>query len=122
MRSAVGGRSLRAGKELLVQAVVGAAGGGLESGGRVVSALFFFPRGGSAQVARSLGQGLASVGWQTTLVAGSLGPLGVATNAMTFFAGLDVRPVEYAPAAASADGRRAVVPFQPSYEDRPGAP
>src|SRR5439155_6110168 len=126
MRSAARGRSLLAGKELLVQAVegggVGAARGGLESGGRVVSALFFFPRGGSAQVARSLCQGLASVGWQTTLVAGSLGSLGAATNATTFFAGLDVRPVEYTPAAASADGRRAVVPFQPSYEDRPGAP
>jgi len=111
-----------------VQAVEGggvsAVGGGRESGRRVVSALFFFPRGGSAQVARSLSQGLASVGWQTTLVAGSLGRPGAATNATTFFAGggLDVRPVEYTPAAASADGVPAVVPFQPSYEDRPGAP
>jgi glycosyltransferase involved in cell wall biosynthesis len=99
---------------------LGTGSGGVEGRRRVVSSLFFFPRGGSAQVARALCQRLASVGWQTTLVAGSLGRPGEATNAATFFAGIDVRPVEYAPAAA--DTSPVAVPFQPSYEDRPGAP
>ena len=114
------------GKKVPVQAVegggVGTACGGVEGGRRVVSALFFFPRGGSAHVARALCHGLAPVGWQTTLVAGSLGRPGATTNATTFFAGLDARPVEYAPAAVCADALPASVPFQPSYEDRPGAP
>ena len=89
---------------------------------RVCSALFFFPRGGSAHVARALCHRLPSVGWQTTLVAGSLGVSGQPTSVATFFSGIDVRPVEYAPAAARSDPLVASVPFPPSYEDRPGAP
>lgn len=88
---------------------------------RVCSSLFFFPRGGSAQVARELCHLLPSVGWQATLVAGSLGASGQPTNAATFFAGLDVLPLEYVP-AASGDPLVTSIPFQPSYEDRPGAP
>ena len=61
------------------------------SGGRVVSVLFFFPRGGSAQVARSLARALPAAGWELTLAAGSLGPPGEPTNAGSFFAGLDVQ-------------------------------
>ena len=68
------------------------------SGGRVVSALFFFPRGGSAQVARSLARALPAVGWEPTLAAGSLGPPGEPTNAGSFFAGLDVHALDYSPA------------------------
>jgi len=109
-----------------VQAVegggLGRACAGLDGRVRVVSSLFFFPRGGSAHVARALCQRLASLGWRTTLVAGSLGRPGEATNASTFFAGIDVQPVEYAPARAYAGALPASVPFQPSYEDRPGAP
>src|SRR5207249_512823 len=79
-----GGRLLLPGKEVLVQAVggagVGTARAGLDGGRRVVSALFFFPRGGSAHVARALCHGLAPLGWRTTLVAGSLGRPGAATN------------------------------------------
>jgi len=89
---------------------------------RVCSSLFFFPRGGSAHVARALCHRLPSVGWQTTLVAGSLGASGQPTSAATFFAGIDVRPVEYAPAASCSDPLVASIPFPPSYEDRPGAP
>jgi len=89
---------------------------------RVCSSLFFFPRGGSAHVTRALCRGLPSVGWQPTLIAGSLGASGQPTNATTFFAGIDVRPVEYAPASSHGDQRVASIPFQPSYEDRPGAP
>jgi glycosyltransferase involved in cell wall biosynthesis len=83
---------------------------------RVVSGLFFFPRGGSAQVARALGRALPGAGWEVTLAAGSLGRPGRQTHAETFFAGLDLVTVDYSP------DHEGGVPFQPSYEDRPGAP
>src|SRR4051794_20913005 len=84
-------------------------------GGRVVSGLFFFPRGGSAQVARALSRVLADLGWGVTLAAGSLGRAGEQTSAPTFFSGIDLVTVDYSPGVGG-------VPFQPSYEDRPGAP
>jgi glycosyltransferase involved in cell wall biosynthesis len=89
---------------------------------RVLSALFFFPRGGSAQVARSLARALPPAGWQPTLAAGSLGRRGEPTHAATFFAGIDVHPLDYSPALELAEPVAAPVPFPPSYEDRPGAP
>jgi glycosyltransferase involved in cell wall biosynthesis len=88
----------------------------------VVSALFFFPRGGSAQVARAFAQALPSAGWQSTLAAGSLGRQGEETNAGSFFSGLEVHPVDYTPALELSDPLAAPLPFQPSYEDRPEAP
>jgi len=88
----------------------------------VVSALFFFPRGGSAQVARAFARALPAVGWQTTLAAGSLGRQSEQTNAGSFFSGLEVHPVDYSPALELPDPLAALLPFQPSYEDRPGAP
>jgi glycosyltransferase involved in cell wall biosynthesis len=90
--------------------------------GRVVSGLFFFPRGGSAQVARELARALAGTGWQARLAAGSLGRPGELTNARSFFAGIEVEPLDYSPALELADPLTAPVPFPPSYEDRPGAP
>jgi glycosyltransferase involved in cell wall biosynthesis len=90
--------------------------------GRVVLGLFFFPRGGSAQVAGALARGLPRAGWQTTLAAGSLGRPGELTNAASFFAGLEVELLDYSPALELADPLAALVPFPPSYEDRPGAP
>jgi glycosyltransferase involved in cell wall biosynthesis len=82
----------------------------------VVSGLFFFPRGGSAQVARGLGRALGQAGWEVTLAVGSLGRPRELTHAPTFFADPDLVVVDY-----SLGGDRCV-PFQPSYEDRPGAP
>jgi glycosyltransferase involved in cell wall biosynthesis len=100
-----------------------------ERGGRapaarrlVVSALFFFPRGGSAQVARSLARALPTAGWRLTLAAGSLGRWGEPTHAASFFAGVDVHTLDYSPALERAEPLLAPVPFPPSYEDRPGAP
>src|SRR6266566_1265403 len=77
--------------------------------GLVVSALFFFPRGGSAQVTRSLVRALPAAGWQPTLAA-------------SFFAGIDLHGLDYSPAPELAEPVAASVPFQPSYEDRPDAP
>jgi glycosyltransferase involved in cell wall biosynthesis len=90
--------------------------------GRVVSALFFFPRGGSAQVARAFARELPAMGWQTTLAAGSLGHQSEETNPGSFFSGLEMHPVDYSPALELPDPPAALLPFQPSYEDRPGAP
>jgi glycosyltransferase involved in cell wall biosynthesis len=92
------------------------------AGRLVVSALFFFPRGGSAQVARSLARALPAAGWRVRLAAGSLGQRGEPTHAASFFAGIDVHALDYSPALESGELLAAPVPFPPSYEDRPDAP
>jgi glycosyltransferase involved in cell wall biosynthesis len=84
--------------------------------------LIFFPRGGSAQVARYLSRSLPAAGWDVTLACGSLGAPGEPSNAETFFDGLDVRPLDLTAAAAAPDPMAAEPPFHPSFEDRQGAP
>jgi glycosyltransferase involved in cell wall biosynthesis len=92
----------------------------------VGTGLFFYPRGGSAQVARYLSRALRHLGWSVPLVAGSLGERGERTNAETFFRGVDVHPVRYdAAVAAYARGRDPIaepLPLHPSFEDRPNVP
>lgn len=85
-------------------------------------ALMFFPRGGSAQVTRYLAGALPAVGWDATILAGSLGGPGDESHAGTFFADLDVVPVEYDAALDAPDPLLADPPMHPSFEDRPGAP
>jgi glycosyltransferase involved in cell wall biosynthesis len=85
---------------------------------RVVMGLLFFPRGGSAQVARYLARSLP--GWDVTIACGSLGAPSDPSYAGSFYAGLDVRALDYTEWAAAPDPVAAG--FQPSYEDRPGAP
>ncbi|HWH95504.1 MAG TPA: glycosyltransferase family 4 protein [Baekduia sp.] len=70
----------------------------------------FFPRGGSAHVARSLACELPEHGWEVTLVTGSRS--GGHGDAGAFYRGLDVRPVDFDAGDA---------PMHPSFEDRPGA-
>lgn len=87
--------------------------------------LLFFPRGGSAQVARYLSTALEGAGWSVGLVAGSLGEPGDQTHAPTFF-GADVHYLDYSDAlrgfAAGESAVGAPVPMHPSYEDRVDAP
>src|SRR3954447_18136569 len=85
-------------------------------------ALTFFPRGGSAQVARYVARELPEHGWDVTLVSGSLGDEDEASNARSFFEGGDVHPVDYTQSRAPSDPLPAAPPFQPSYEDRDDAP
>jgi glycosyltransferase involved in cell wall biosynthesis len=97
------------------------------SGGRVLSALMFYPRGGSSHVARALSRELPRHGWEVRLVAGSRSDLGDQTDARAFYRGLDVRTVDFAPALRSPDpmeyeGEPGTAPMHPSYEDRPGVP
>jgi glycosyltransferase involved in cell wall biosynthesis len=89
---------------------------------RVLMALFFYPRGGSAQAARQLAGALPASGWEVAIAAGSLGAPGEPTHAASFYAGLDVTAVDYGAGLDAPDPLAADPPFQPSYEDRPGAP
>src|SRR5947207_15381522 len=92
---------------------------GLGGRRRVCSALFFFPRGGSAQVARALAGVLPVSGWQVALASGSLGEPGEPTHAASFYEGVEVAAVDYSPALRLAHPLAAAVPFQPSFGDRP---
>lgn len=76
-----------------------------------MNGIFFFPRGGSAQVVRSLSMELPQHGWDVRVLSGSLpgGP----GDARSFYEGLDIDAVDFAAGQA---------PMHPSYEDRPGAP
>ncbi len=73
-------------------------------------------------MARYLAAALPAAGWEATIACGSLGPVEEESNAATFYAGLDVRALDYTVAAQAPDPLRAEPPFQPSYEDREGAP
>jgi glycosyltransferase involved in cell wall biosynthesis len=84
--------------------------------------LAFFPRGGSAHVARNLAAALGGAGWDVTVLSGSLTRPGEPGDAREFYAGLDVRPLDMTAALGSQDPMRADPPMHPSYEDRPGAP
>ena len=86
---------------------------------KVLLALMFFPRGGSAQVTRYLAGSLAENGWEPTIVAGSAPGQ---ADARRFFRGLDVRPVDYSRALESDNPLRADPPMHPSFEDRADAP
>jgi glycosyltransferase involved in cell wall biosynthesis len=92
---------------------------------RVVSAIMFSPRGGSAHVARALADGVRTQGCTVTLVAGSRRDLGAHGDARAFYG--DVRPVSFDRALASGaplryDGPPGSAPLHPSFEERPGAP
>ena len=88
--------------------------------------LLFYPRGGSAQVARYLAAALERKDWPVRLFAGSLGEPGTTTNADAFFGGLDVRAADFTPAFEAFhrgdDPMAGEIPLHPSFEDRVGAP
>ena len=88
--------------------------------------LLFYPRGGSAQVVRYLARALPAVCWDVSVACGSVGSPGEGSHAATFFAGLPVSVADFTPALVAfrqgEDAMAAPMPFQPSYEERPGAP
>ena len=92
---------------------------------RVLSAILFYPRGGSAHAARALARGLRAEGWEVTLLAGSRDDLDEHGDASCFYG--DVHAVDFSGALASGDPLRfeappGSAPMHPSFEDRPGAP
>jgi len=88
--------------------------------------LFFYPRGGSARVARYLSRALQVLGWPVTLACGSLGEAGALGDAATVFRGVDILPARYDDAVArwarGEDPMDAPFPMHPSFEARPGVP
>jgi glycosyltransferase involved in cell wall biosynthesis len=92
---------------------------------RVLSAIMFSPRGGSAHAARALARGLRAQGCSVTLLAGSRRDLGAHGDAEAFYG--DVRVVDFGEALRSEapmrfEGPPGTAPLHPSFEDRPGAP
>lgn len=92
---------------------------------RVLSAILFSPRGGSAPAARGLACALRGQGCSVTVVAGSRGDLGPHGDARAFYG--DVRAVSFDAALASEAplrfaGPAGTAPLHPSFEDRPDAP
>lgn len=93
---------------------------------RVVSAILFFPRGGSSHVARAMAHGLRDHGCAVTLVAGSRGDLEGHGDAQRFYGDHHLHAVDFGPALASGDplayaGPPGTAPMHPSFEDRSGA-
>jgi glycosyltransferase involved in cell wall biosynthesis len=84
--------------------------------------LLFFPRGGSAHVARNLAHALPGARWDASIVSGSLQRPGRPGDAREFYAGLDVHPLDFTAALDAPDPLLADPPFHPSYEDRRDAP
>jgi len=92
---------------------------------RVLAAIMFYPRGGSAHAARGLARGLRARGFSVTLVAGSRSDLGAGADARSFYGEVEV--VDFGPALATGaplryEGPAGTAPLHPSFEDRPGAP
>jgi len=89
----------------------------------LVLGLYFYPRGGSAQVVRYLASRLKR-SLNTHLYTGSLGKAGALTHAGTFFAGLDPVVLDYTAAdlvwLSGGDPLRANPPMHGSFEDRAG--
>jgi glycosyltransferase involved in cell wall biosynthesis len=91
---------------------------------RVLTAILFYPRGGSAHAARALARGLSAEGWEVTLVAGSRDDLDGHGDARCFYG--EVHAVDFSAALASERPLRfeappGSAPMHPSFEDRPGA-
>ena len=92
---------------------------------RLVMALYFYPRGGAAQVVRYLAPRLRK-SFSTRLYTGSLGEAGAETHAATFFAAMNPVALDYTPAdlefRSGGDPLLADPPMHGSFEDRPGVP
>jgi glycosyltransferase involved in cell wall biosynthesis len=92
---------------------------------RLLSAIMFSPRGGSAHVTRALLRELAELGWSTRLVSGSRSDLGGDADARLFYDGIELWPVDFAPALSTTDPMRPptdLAPMHPSFEQRDEAP
>src|ERR1700761_2154864 len=93
---------------------------------KLLMGTYFYPRGGSAHVARALARELRTEGIEVTLVSGSRTDLGPAADADDFYKGLDVRAVDFTPALESGRpldfvGPPGTAPMHASFEDREDA-
>lgn len=93
---------------------------------KLLMGIYFYPRGGSAHVCRALARELERNELEVTVLSGSRSDLDEHTDAASFYAGLDLRPVDFSPALRAADplafeGPAGTAPMHGSYEDRRGA-
>ena len=95
---------------------------------KILMSLIFYPRGGSAQVARYLSRALIGLGHEVRLITGTLDDGDPQHDANVFFGDLPLTLVDYTDAwhgfergedPLSAEWE---VPFHPSYEDKSGVP
>lgn len=95
---------------------------------KILMTLIFYPRGGSAQVARYLSRALMDLGHDVHLLTGSLLDGDPQHDAEVFYAGIPLTAVDYTAAwQGFGRGEDSIsdswdVPFHPSYEDKPGVP
>jgi len=94
---------------------------------RLLTAVMFSPRGGSAHVTRALLRQLGEFGWSTRLVSGSRSDVGGDADARLFYDGIDLRAVDFVPALSTPDPLRPpaelrIPPMHPSFEQREDAP
>jgi glycosyltransferase involved in cell wall biosynthesis len=88
--------------------------------------VYFYPRGGSAHVSRSIARQLEGNGLEVALLTGSRSDLGEVGLAQSFYTGLDLHTVDFTPAIGSPAplrfrGAAGTAPIHGSYEDRPKA-
>ena len=95
---------------------------------KILMSLIFYPRGGSAQVARYLSRALLESGHDVHLVTGTLRDGDPQHDAGVFFGDLPLTLVDYTDAWRGFEqGEDSLspkwdVPFHPSYEDKSGVP
>ncbi len=94
---------------------------------KILSAVMFSPRGGSAHAARALARDLRRQGFPVMLVAGSRADQGAHGDARAFYGDVHVRAVDFSAALASDNPQRFTgpagsAPLHPSFEDRIDAP
>ncbi|MCH7564460.1 MAG: glycosyltransferase family 4 protein [Gemmatimonadetes bacterium] len=90
--------------------------------------LIFYPRGGSAQVARYLSRALIELGHDVHLITGTLHDGDAQHDADVFFADVPLTLVDYTDAWRGFEqgedplSDKWEIPFHPSYEDKSGVP
>ena len=95
---------------------------------KILMSLIFYPRGGSAQVARYLSQALIELGHEVRLITGTLRDGDPQHDADVFFGEIPLTLVDYTDAWRGFErGEDPLsdeweVPFHPSYEDKSGVP
>ena len=95
---------------------------------KILMSLLFYPRGGSAQVARYLSRALIELGHDVLLITGTLHDGDPQHDANVFFAGIPLTLVDYTDAWRGFEqGEDPLsdewdIPFHPSYEDKSGVP
>ncbi len=95
---------------------------------QILMSLIFYPRGGSAQVARYLSRALIELGHEVHLITGTLHDGDPQHDANVFFGDIPMTLVDYTDAWRGFEQGEDPLsdkwsnPFHPSYEDKPGVP